>query len=122
MEANLHLKTRRFEEYIEDFWLLDLNTGDDIALAEVKSATHNAKRTHVAAAFLHREERERGDDFPALLVVNSFADADTVKVKDKQRISPKVLNLATRNGVLIVRTLDLLRLADLLEQGSISAE
>lgn len=110
------IATRRQEEYIEDFWLLDEN-GNDVAICEAKGVNTNVKREHITALVLHREERDLPDDFPSILIMNTFANATTIKQKDRQGVGRIERGRATRNNVLIVRTLDLVRLLDLLEQG-----
>lgn len=110
------IATRRHEQYIEDFWLLDEN-GNDVAICEAKGVNTNVKREHITALVLHREERDLPDDFPSILIMNTFANATTIKQKDRQGVGRIERRRATRNNVLIVRTLDLVRLLDLLEQG-----
>jgi hypothetical protein len=122
LSENLGLPARRDEQHIEDLWLRDLADQIDIAISEVKAVSQNVKRSHVSALIHHREERDKEDDFPSVLIVNGFADAATVKEKDKERVSPKVVKLAVKNNILIVRTLDLMRLAELRETGSLDTQ
>lgn len=114
------IKTRRHEEYIEDSWIVDEN-GSDVAICETKGLSKNVKREHITALVQHREQRDLPDDFPSILFVNTFADAETVEEKDKQRITKIECKKAVSNHVLIVRTLDLVRLLDLAEQGKMES-
>lgn len=122
LERNLGLKTRRVEEYIEDFWLRDLEDKEDVAIGEVKAIKQNVRRKHISALVLHREEREREEGFPSILIVNTFSDAVTVSSKDKVGISPKEVGWAVKSNVLVIRTLDLVRLADLYELNKLTTE
>ena len=113
------LKTRVAEEKnIEDFWILDKEC-NDAAICEAKGLSKNVKREHITALVLHREERDLPDDFPSILIVNTFSDATTVRQKDRQGVGGRERRKAVRDHVLIVRTLDLVRLLDLLEQGRV---
>jgi hypothetical protein len=116
----LGFKTNRIEEYIEDFWIID-DKEAKLAICEAKGLSKNVKREHITALVQHREHHELADDFPSILFVNTFADAETAEEKDKQRITKIECKKAVNNHVLIVRTLDLVRLLDLLEQGKIES-
>jgi hypothetical protein len=120
--ANLRIKCRREEQYIEDFWLRDLEDGADVAIGEVKAVKKNVTRKHIAAIVYHREAREKDESFPSLLIVNTFAEAQTVEEKDREGIGPREVAWAAKNNVLVLRTLDLVRLADLMDQGRLTPE
>ena len=64
--------------------------------------------------------RGKPDDFPALLVVNSFNRADSLVTK-KIDISPNEIKKAVHANVLLVRTLDLIGLFSLIESGKITS-
>ena len=119
-EEHLGIRTERVEEYKEDFWILG-DAEERVAICEAKGLEANVKRQHITQAELHRDERELPDDFPTLLMVNSFAGAETVEEKDRQRVSPQECASATRKHVLIIRTLDLVRLLDQTERGLITS-
>lgn len=118
LKTYMGIATRRQEEYIEDFWLIDEN-GNDVAICEAKGVNTNVKREHITALVLHREERDLPDDFPSILIMNTFANATTIKQKERQRVGRTECRKADRSHVLIVRTLDLVRLLDQLEQWEI---
>ena len=119
MSEYLGFGTRRTEEYKEDFWLVD-DKDEDAVICEAKGLTQNVKRQHIRQLVLHRDERDLADDYPSLLVANTFADAETEEEKARQRISPRECSTAVKEHVLVVRTLDLLRLLDQVERGLVS--
>lgn len=116
---NLALRGEREERYREDFWLLD-EKGARSVICEAKGVNDNVKREHITKLRLHREEHDLPDEYPSLLIVNTFAGAATVQAKDQQRVGPNECRKAVHDHVLILRTLDLARLADLVEKGVVS--
>lgn len=116
----LGIPTRRTEEYIEDFWILN-SDGKEAAVCEVKGIDDNVKRRHIGALALHRDQRELPDDYPSILFINTFAAAASEREKGTQGVSALECRNATRRHVLIVRTLDLVRLLDQVEEGVLSA-
>ena len=112
----LGIETRQDEVYEEDFWLTAGT--EDKAIAEVKSGNGNVTRQDIGQLDSHRKARQKGDDFPALLVKNTFAKVQNIKDKDK-RVEPNVCQRAIDDNVLIMRTLDLVRLYDLVSQGQL---
>lgn len=121
IDEELGIPTRREEQFIEDLWLCDSH-GKDIVISEAKGLTRNVRKEHVTALIQSRQLRELSEDYPSLLIVNTFAGVGTVVDKDKQVVPPNVIEWAVRNNVLIIRTLDLIRLADLVELGEIISE
>lgn len=117
--AYMGMKTRRHEEYNEDFWIVDETGTTDVAICEVKALSKNVKREHITALVQHREHRDLPDDFPSILFVNTFADVETLEEKGRQRITKTECQKAFRDNVLVVRTLDLVRLLDLVEQNKL---
>lgn len=117
---NLGIATKREEQYLEDFWLTKDDEG--IVICEAKGLSKNVKREHVTQLIGNRQRRDLPDNFPAILVVNTFSTAETVFEKDKQQIPSDVVRWAVRNNILIVRTLDLIRLADLIELEELTQE
>jgi uncharacterized protein YaiI (UPF0178 family) len=112
----LSIITKRHEEYVEDFYILDEKGERAVAICEVKGLSKNVKREHITALVQHREQRELADDFPSILFVNTFADSESVKDKEGQRVVKLECQKAVKNHVLIVRTLDLVRMLDLVWQ------
>jgi hypothetical protein len=111
--ANLHIRTSRTEEFIEDLMLVGADT-TPFALCEVKAVNGNVQRDHVYQVAKHRAERGKPEEFPALLIANTFAD--TATVQERQPVGANEIMIAAKNNVLIVRTLDLLFLSDQIER------
>lgn len=112
------IKTKRDEIYEEDFWILE--NDKDVTIVEVKGLDKNLKRPHISQLDEHRGAREKPDDFPALLVVNSFAKARSLKEKDKE-ISTNEIKKAVRTNILILRTIDLCNACSLMETNKITS-
>jgi len=121
ISTHLGIATRRIEEYKEDFWLLD-GEGKDAAICETKALSQNVKRQHIRALALHRDQRDLPDDYPSLLVVNTFAEAETEEEKARQRVVALECSNAVKEHVLVARTVDLVRLLDQLERGLVSTQ
>ena len=115
----LSLLATRIEEYREDLWIVN-ESGGARAICEVKALNQNVKREHITKLVMHREERNKPDDFPSILIANTFAGATTIPDKDKQRVGEREVAKAVRDHVLVVRTLDLLRLLDHVESRSLA--
>lgn len=110
--ADMGIKTKRDEVYEEDFWIL--HHEKEAVMVEIKGLDKNLARLHISQLDEHRAAREKPDDFPALLVVNSFNQATSLKEKD-QPISPNEIRKAVQINVLILRTLDLCNVYSLIE-------
>jgi hypothetical protein len=113
------IKTQRKERFVEDFFLLD-DAGTPVAICEVKGLDANVKGQHVAQLNLHRSQHELEDDLPGVLLANTFRKAKTFAEKQDQ-IQPKTRKQAARLHITVVRTLDLLRLFDLMDTGQLDA-
>ena len=93
----------------EDFWLVQ-GDGTDWCIGEVKSGEkRNIERPDLLRLVLHRSEAGKPDDFPALLVGNTFFRLSTLTERD-QPMPPNQISYAAGEHVSIVRTLDLFRL------------
>ena len=103
----------------EDCRLRD-KEGRVVALVEVKGINGNIKMSHVSQAFEHRERTEGYANLPVILIANTFiGTACSESAKDKPPEEEQIL-LAERHNVLLVRTLDLLRIYDSVVKGKIS--
>lgn len=122
IEENLGIATEQIEGKNEDFWLLSDDPPNRIAIGEIKGLSANVRKQHVTMLVQHRQENDLPEDYPSLLVMNTFANASSVHEKDKERVSPDVVKWASKNNVLIIRTLDLVRIADFHEQGQLTSE
>jgi hypothetical protein len=105
----------RIERFIEDFWI-DGASGHT-AIVDVTGTDTNARQAQTNEVVNHREQYlEAGEtgiteDFPALLIVNTFAKSGSFHEKDKQ-LDQRVVSHAYASRVLIIRTLDLYRLLE----------
>ncbi len=61
---------------------------------------------------LRREESELPDDYPSVLIVNTFTAAESLAKKD-QRVESRECAKAGQDHIVILRTIDLLRVLDL---------
>ncbi len=95
----------------EDFRLL--GSGDPErdywAIGEVKGHVKNVTRTDVMRAAAHRSDSDDDASVPVFLVVNTFASTEDVAKRDRP-VEPNVIKIASEANVLVVRTLDLMRL------------
>jgi len=107
------------DENIEDRVIQDA-TGTTEVLVEIKGKSKNVTNETINQTDSHRERRGLPGTFPAVLVINSFAEATTLEGKD-QPVALGQVQHAARNGILILRTLDLLRLLALKEKGVLDA-
>ena len=112
------IKTKRDEIYEEDLWIVEQDK--ETVIIEVKGLDKNLKRPHISQLDEHRGAREKPDDFPALLVVNSFSKARSLKEKDVN-ISTNEIKKAVRTNVLILRTIDLCNAYSLMEGNKITS-
>jgi hypothetical protein len=113
------LQTMPIEGNLEDFRLLGPG-GKPVALCEVKATRSGADRDDVSAIDYHRTQHKLSNKFPGILFINTFSRAPTVKKKDKV-IDRNICSWAVSRDVLVVRTLDLVRLKERLDKGSIKA-
>lgn len=112
------IQTKKDEIYEEDFWIVEHDK--ETVIVEVKGLDKNLTRPHISQLDEHRGAREKPDDFPALLIVNSFNKANSLKEKD-EAISPNEIKKAVQTNVLILRTLDLCNAYYLMEKGTLDA-
>jgi hypothetical protein len=106
----LHIETSRNGDGGAHFYLS--HGGKRAGIGEIKSTPENVKREHLTKLRLHREEAELPDDYPSVLIVNTFTGADSLARKD-ERVENRECAKACQDHILIVRTIDLLRVLDL---------
>lgn len=93
----------------EDFRLSD-GAGSDWCIGEVKGPGNaNVSRTDVAKLVGHRGDADLPDTFPGLLVVNTYHRRQNLSERD-QPVHHEVAGWAAEAHVMVVRTLDLVRL------------
>ena len=106
------------DKCIEDATIRD-SQGDILAVLEIKGVRGNFKGANVNQVDTHRERLGLNTETPGILITNTFMEAKNFKEKD-ERPHPDIVKKATRENVLILRTLDLIRLANLVEKGCVS--
>jgi hypothetical protein len=112
----INIRTIKDEISEEDFWIME---GDkEAVIVEVKGLDRNLARQHISQLDEHRAAREKPDDFPALLIVNSFNRATSMKEKDIP-ISSNEIKKAIQMNVLVLRTLDLCNAFCLIEENKL---
>lgn len=95
---------------IGDFWLVAEAVGEAWCFGEIfESELGNVTREHVAQVMLDRGKAGKPDDFPALLVINTYYGQASVAERD-QPVPEDVRRRSAEDTILVVRTLDLLRL------------
>jgi hypothetical protein len=108
LTSELRIPARHVPGIAEDFWLTE--DDHDWAIGEVKSyETGNVDKGAVGQLWTHRREAGHADDFPALLIANTYYKRSSVKERD-EAIHPDVARRASEDNVLIARTLDLFRM------------
>ena len=113
----LGIATKRDEIDEEDFWVTE--DKKEVSIFEVKGLDKNLKRLHINQLDEHRGAREQLDDFPALLIVNSFNKAKSLAEKE-EAISSNVIKKAVQTHILILRTLDLCNVYRLIDEEKLS--
>jgi hypothetical protein len=111
LSGELAIPARLVEGVHEDFELIHSESAERWCIGEVKSReTGNVTRGHLASLAMHRTDAGLDDDYPALLVVNTFAHATNLAQRDAERVHVDVTRRAAEDHVVIVRTLDLVRI------------
>lgn len=96
------------DKYREDVKILYDN--NPIVFVEIKGTNKGVERKYINQCDTHRQEAGLPPEFPSILIINThIKNARTVAEKD-QTVPNDQIRHATRNNVLILRTLDLLLL------------
>ena len=113
MEVNTH----RLEQYEEDLWITE--GGKKEVIIEVKGTNKNITRKQINDLDNHRDENKLYGDFPSLLIVNSFSDANNFTEKN---IFPEKdsLKRAKAQNIMLMRTLDIYNLFKLIKNKKIT--
>jgi hypothetical protein len=97
------------DEFKEDLKILD-EAKEPVLFVEVKGTNAGIKREYVNQADNHRERAGLSREFPSALIMNThIKNSRDLKEKDQAVPSDQVKHAAA-NNILILRTLDLLRL------------
>jgi hypothetical protein len=107
LNEDLHVPARAKDQ--ENLFGMNDDTGDwGMGMSKV-AADGNVTKGHLAEMMLHRSQAGFADDAPALLVVNTFQQGQTIAERDEP-VASDVLRRAAEDHVVVVRTIDLLRL------------
>ncbi len=98
----------------EDFWIVD-ESGSPKVICECKGKDHNLRRQDLSEFDEHREANGKTEDFPSLLIVNSFNVAKSPQEKDEP-IPSNVIQKALRLNMLIIRTIDMIAVLNLVQK------
>jgi hypothetical protein len=110
LSAGLSMPAQQGEGEHGAFWLVAEAVGEKWCFGEIRdSADGNVTREHLAHVMIDREASSMPETFPALLVVNTFFRKDSMDDRD-QKVPGEVARRAAEDHILIVRTLDLIRL------------
>jgi hypothetical protein len=116
----MRIVTRKDDIGIEDFWILD-SSNADICICEVKGKDGDILKRDLRKFQDNIDAAGKDNSFPALLIANTHNKSDTLAGKD-ERVPPNVVEHAIRNKILIIRTLDLIKLLDLFQKGEILSD
>jgi len=108
------------DKCIEDATLRD-DRDNILGVFEIKGVKGNFTRANVNQVDSHRERLEVPPNTPGILIMNTLMNSDSLEDKD-QRPHPDIIRKAAADGVLLIRTLDLLRYASAVEDGSLTKE
>lgn len=102
------------DKKIEDATLRDA-AGNILAVFEIKGINGNFDRSHVNQVDSHRERLDLPATIPGIAIINTLRAAGSLSEKGL-RPHPDIIKKAVGDNVLLIRTLDLLRFADLAER------
>jgi len=108
------------DKCVEDATLQD-DEGTVQAVFEIKGVKGNFTRANVNQVDSHRERLRLPATTPGILIMNTLMGANSLEEKD-QPPHPDIIQKAVNDRVLLIRTLDLLRYADAVEQGELTKE
>ena len=105
----------------EDCRIID-KAGNVIALVEIKGMNGNVKMSNVSQAFEHRERTQGFGNLPVILIVNTFIGTARSEYEKDKAPEEEQIHLAEKHKVLILRTIDLLRMYNAVSLGSWTKE
>lgn len=107
---SLGMPTGASELSKEGFWMISEALGEEWCFGEVRdSAAGNVTREMVARVMINRHDAGKPDDFPAVLVVNTFHGRPDIADRD-DAVPEEILRRAAEDHIVVVRALDLVRL------------
>jgi len=114
------IKTLKHDIGSEDFWIVH-GIDSKICICEVKGKDGSIKRQDIRDFEPNREAAGKDENFPSLLIANTHNKANTLQDKDRP-IDSNVIEYASRNNILIIRTLDLLKILDMYQSSIITKQ
>jgi hypothetical protein len=90
------------------FWLEDAN-GDSWCVGEVRASEDGVQKEHLAHLMVERMRAGKPETTATLLVVNSHRGGATMEERD-QPVPEEVVRRAVEDHIVVLRTLDLVRL------------
>jgi len=121
LKSGFGFKVDSEDEFKEDLKIIN-DDNDPLVFVEVKGTNRGVKREYINQTDSHRERAGLNSTLPSLLVINTHIK-NSASIKDKDQIRPEdQIKHATRIGVLIVRTLDLLFMLRHLSNGKVSQQ
>ncbi len=118
-ENGFGLSVDSVDELKEDIKLLD-NDGNPFCLCEIKGTNKGVKRDHINQTDSHRDRSGYADTFPAILIINTHIRSSRTILEKDQDVAEEQVKQAKKMGVLILRTLDLLKLLRLMYEKKIN--
>lgn len=114
------IRTLKDDIGMEDFWIVR-RANSKVCICEVKGKDNDLVRGDIREFVANREAAIEDDKFPSLLIANTYNKANTLQAKD-QYIPSNVIESAFKNHILIVRTLDLLKILDMYQSSIVSKQ
>ncbi len=91
------------ENYVEDALIFD-DQKNVLFVVEVKGVNGGIKREHVNQVDSHRERLGMDPTTPGLLIINDFADVESIEARRTRQIDQNHLKLAQEQNIRILRT------------------
>lgn len=112
----------QFEDKKNEDFLAEI--GDDVFIGEIKGVNHNVKSENISQLDVHYQgyldnNDKQSENVYALLIMNHQKNKP---VADREPVHERQVNLAKRNGSLIIDTYMLLKMFEKLKQNEISRE
>jgi hypothetical protein len=105
----------------EELWLPDADGRPWASIQVTWSDDGNVSKQDVAQAMLRRVRAGKDEDTPVLMVVNTYRNSQALSERDTP-VSPDVARRAAEDHILVVRTIDLVRLGQRAGNGFPAAE
>lgn len=122
LEQILNYDFSQFEDKKNEDFLAEI--GDDVFIGEIKGVNHNVKSENISQLDVHYQgyldnNDKQSENVHALLIMNHQKNKP---VADREAVHERQVNLAKRNGSLIIDTYMLLKMFEKFKQNKISRE